>query len=460
VNPELLRNLWLQFSLQRVIAAPLILGAIVALISFGTSTDWSSIAWAANGGFFLIAYLWGARRAVNVLADEIASGTWDGQRMSSIGPWTMAWGKIFGGTAYTWYCAGICLVAYIIAEIKLGNSNELLLELSLQMTGALLVQAVALLLALVMVGKGRRLGRRSIAFAQGAAVLIGFFGVSHLLLPSIGLHLASGLAQSVTWFGLNLPFEQFVLLTQCLFLAWVLVGVYRLMASELQVPQGPWVWTLFSVFLIAYYQGFAVLGNDSGPSLRWASALVVAVILYYVAIFAQSHDIIRYRWLLHHNRRGALGGVWTLAPLWAPSLVIAVIVAASLRYSAPIAALAEPELQGLLSLQHVVDPRHMTTALILFMVRDLGIVLLLNFAQRPKAPDLTAVLYLIVLYGVGGGLAIVLGAYRLLPWFVPGAGGNGLLVMLAPLIEVLAVFALLWRRWTAQGRALQPQPAA
>jgi hypothetical protein len=30
-------------------------------------------------------------------------------------------------------------------------------------------------------------------------------------------------------------------------------------------------------------------------------------------------------------------------------------------------------------------------ALILFMLRDLGIVLLLNFGKRPKAPDLAAV---------------------------------------------------------------------
>ena len=451
MNPELLRNLWLQFSLQRTLAAPLILGAIVALLAFATS-GWSSIAWAAKGGFFLIAYLWGARRAVNVLADEITAGTWDGQRMSSIAPWTMAWGKLAGGTAYVWYCAGICLLVYIIAEVELGETNDLFLKIALQVTGAVFVQAVALLLALVMVGKGRRLGRRFVAFAQGAAILFGFFGVSHLL-PSIALRLPIGAPQTVAWFGQDFSLDQFILLTQCLFLAWTLVGVYRLMASELQVPQWPWVWMLFSLFLIAYYQGF--LAMDSDLSLRLVAALVVAVPLYYVALFVQPHDIVRYRWLLHRGRGSKPGRTWSLMPLWAPSLVIAVIIAARLRYAQAITTMAHPELRSLLAAQDVVDFRDLTTALLFFMVRDLGIVLLLNFSTRPRNPDLAAILYLIVLYVVGGGLAVAIGAYQLMPWFMPGAG-DGLLTVVAPLLEAVAVFALVWQRWIAQSRALQP----
>jgi hypothetical protein len=452
VNPELLRNLWLQFSVQRSLAAPIILGAVVALLSFAPD-KWATTAWVARGGFFLIAYLWGARRAVNVLADEITAGTWDGQRMSSIGPWTMAWGKLVGGTAYVWYCAGICLLAYLVAEVTLGDTDGLAVKVALQVTGAVFVQAVALLLALLLVGKGRRLGRRSVAFAQGAAIFFGFFGVSHLLLPSIVLRLPVGVGQTITWFGFDLPFDQFILLTQCLFLAWALVGVYRLMASELQVPQWPWVWILFSLFLIAYYQG--LLAADSALSLRLVSALLVAVPLYYVAVFAQPHDVVRYRWLLHHNRGSKPGRTWSLMPLWAPSLVIAIIIAARLRYAEAITAMAHPELRSLLAAQDIVNLRDATTALLFFMVRDLGIVLLLNFSTRPKNPDLTAILYLIVLYVVGGGLAAAIGAPQLLPWFIPGAG-NGLLTLVAPLLEAIAVFALVWQRWVAQGHALQP----
>jgi hypothetical protein len=99
-------------------------------------------------------------------------------------------------------------------------------------------------------------------------------------------------------------------------------------------------------------------------------------------------------------------------------------------------------------------------ALILFMLRDLGIVLLLNFGKRPKAPDLAAILYMIVLYGICGGLAVAAGAGSLLPLFLPGTANNAVVVVLAPLVEVILVAVLLQRRWAAQTRALRPQPAA
>ena len=458
MNPELLRNLWLQFSTERLIAAPLILGAAFALAAFATNS-WEFIGETASGGYLVISYLWGTRRAVNVLADEIAAGTWDGQRMSSIGPWTMAWGKLLGGAAYVWYCALLCLSVYAAAAVAIGRQHALLVELPLKITGALLVQAVALLFALVLVGKGRRVSRRSVAFAQGGALLIGIFGISAVLLPFLTEDFGFGASQTVTWFGVAFDADAFTLLTQCLLLAWAIVGVYRLMAGELQVRQHPWVWLSFSLFLIAYYQGFLLLGPETRPSLRFFSALLVAMPLYYLALFAQSNDVIRYRWLFHHLGGGVRRKALSLLPLWVPSLVLAAALAAV------VALLTRNEVQTL-TMEAPVAPMVIdetwsgsvatAIALILFMLRDLGIVLLLNFSKRPKAPDLAAILYLIVLYGICGGLVTVAGAGTLLPLFVPGAGSNAVFVALAPLVQVILVAVLLQRRWASQMRALQP----
>jgi hypothetical protein len=458
LNPELLRNLWLQFSLERLIAAPLILGAVFALTGFATDS-WEFVGETASGGYLVVTYLWGTRRAVNVLADEIAAGTWDGQRMSSIAPWTMAWGKLLGGTAYVWYCALLCLAVYFAAEVAIGRQQALLIALPRMVTGALLVQAVALLLALVLVGKGRRVSRRTVAFAQGGALLIGIFGVSTVLLPFLTENLGFGASQMVTWFGITFDADAFTLLTQCLFLAWAIVGVYRLMAGDLQVRQHPWVWLSFSLFLIAYYQGFLLLGPETRPSLRFFSALLVAVPLYYLALFAQSNDVIRYRWLFHHLGGGVRRKALSLLPLWVPSLALAAALAVV------VALLTRDEVQAL-TVEAPVVPMVIdetwsgsiatAIALILFMLRDLGIVLLLNFAKRPKAPDLAAILYLIVLYGICGGLVTVAGAGSLLPLFVPGVGSNPVFVVLAPLVQVILVAVLLLQRWTSQMRALQP----
>jgi hypothetical protein len=459
LNPELLRNLWLQFSIERIVAAPLILGAVFALAAFATDGSWEVVGRAASGGYVVIAYLWGTRRAVNVLADEIAAGTWDGQRMSSIGPWTMAWGKLVGGTAYVWYCALLCLAVYTAAVVESGGQQELPISLPLKITGALLAQVVALLLTLVLVGKGRRLSRRSVAFAQGGALLIGLFGVSSVLLPSLTESFGFGAAQAVTWFGAEFSADQFTLLTQVLFLGWAIVAVYRLMAGELQVRQHPWVWLLFSLFLVAYYQGFLILVPAGGSHRQFLAALLVAIPLYYIALFAQSNDVIRYRWLFHHLGRGIGRKALSLLPLWVPSFVLAaglaVVVAMLRRDDLPTFMVEEP-VPRLLVGEAWSGGIATAIALILFMLRDLGIVLLLNFGKRPKAPDLAAVLYLIVLYGVCGGLFAAAGAGSLLPLFLPGVGSNAVVVVLAPLVEVALAAVLLQRRWASQTRALQP----
>jgi ABC-type proline/glycine betaine transport system permease subunit len=61
-----------------------------------------------------------------------------------------------------------------------------------------------------------------------------------------------------------------------------------------------------------------------------------------------------------------------------------------------------------------------------------------------------------VLYGVCGGLFAAAGAGSLLPLFLPGVGSNAVVVVLAPLVQVVLVAILLQRRWAWQTRALQP----
>ncbi len=463
MNPELLRNLWLQFSPARLVAAPLIIGAVLALTALGTDGDWNIVGQTAHFGFVIIAYLWGTRRSVSVLTDEIVAGTWDGQRMSSIGPWSMVWGKVVGGAAYVWYCASLCLLIYAVAEVQIGRRALLPIQLSLDLSGPLLVQMIALLLALVLVRKGRRIGRRSVAFAQGGALVVALLGVTEAFLPTFLDQFDFGAAERTNWFGVTFAVTEFTLLTQLLFLGWAIVGAYRLMASELQVRQYPWMWISFSLFLIAYYQGFILAGEGDGQLPRVLAALAVAVPLVYVAVFAQTNEVVRYRWLLHHLGGGTTRNALSLTPLWIPSVVLA----ASLAIAAGLVAgdgprlthLVERPLTEQLSGNAWAGGLPSAIALILFLLRDLGLVLYLNFAARPKAPDLTAAVYLVVLYVVCGGLVTAAGAGSLLAVFLPGAGSDPLLVVIAPLVQVALVAILLLRRWRWHARALQLRPA-
>ena len=57
--------------------------------------------------FFVV--LWGTRSAALSVVGEIRERTWDSQKLSSIGPSQMVWGKLFGATFANWFGGALCL---------------------------------------------------------------------------------------------------------------------------------------------------------------------------------------------------------------------------------------------------------------------------------------------------------------------------------------------------------------
>src|SRR5258706_424724 len=103
MNPEFRRNLWLELTPHRLIAMPLLLVLVLALVYYLTDAGkHESVATAAAvmaGGLLAV---WGARSAGESVIEEVRARTWDAQRMSAIGPWAMTWGKLFGAAAFSW----------------------------------------------------------------------------------------------------------------------------------------------------------------------------------------------------------------------------------------------------------------------------------------------------------------------------------------------------------------------
>jgi len=81
VNPELRRNLWLQFSLTRLLLSPAAIGGLLTLTWVVSDASLAAVAEVAQAIYYLLVVLWGTRRAADLVAEEIAGGTWDGQRM-------------------------------------------------------------------------------------------------------------------------------------------------------------------------------------------------------------------------------------------------------------------------------------------------------------------------------------------------------------------------------------------
>jgi hypothetical protein len=102
LNAELRRNIWLNFTAQRLILTPLIISLIIYVTyMFSGKGDSGSLSFYL-ACFFI--FLWGVKDASETVIEEINNSTWDFQRQSTISPWSMTCGKLFGSTLFSWWC--------------------------------------------------------------------------------------------------------------------------------------------------------------------------------------------------------------------------------------------------------------------------------------------------------------------------------------------------------------------
>ncbi len=246
MNPELRRHLWLEFSAHRLIATPVLI-ALVALLVLALSdgSALKAIAIAGGYGFLVLVMLWGTHNAAESVLEEVRNRTWDTQRMSSIAPWTMTWGKLAGATAFTWYGGAICLALFVFAGV--GRLDIAVLKTAgVMLAGSLLLHALALNMGLI--GAPRAVSQRT----PGGFVFV--LLVFTLLFPSIGLVTESkGL---VSWWAWRIPHMDFVLVSLVVFAVWATFGAYRSMCGELQSRTLPWALPAFLAFMALYLAGF------------------------------------------------------------------------------------------------------------------------------------------------------------------------------------------------------------
>src|SRR4030095_3408648 len=106
-SPELQRNLWLQLSWGRALAAPILIGIVVAALLASWNTAPGHLAEYARWGVVLLLALWSTRRVADSLAEEIGGGTWESQRMTGMSAWAVVGGKVLGGASLPRDCAPI-----------------------------------------------------------------------------------------------------------------------------------------------------------------------------------------------------------------------------------------------------------------------------------------------------------------------------------------------------------------
>jgi len=430
VNPEFRRNLWLELSVQRIIGMPLVLGALF-LLGFTLSGKHfgEDVANTALGLFCVLAIFWGTKLAGESLVTEIRDRTWDGQRMSVIGPWAMTWGKLFGSTMFPWYGGICCLIVYAIAAPPKPDTD--IFETVLVMAGAALAgQAVALFASLLAIRRDRRFSR-----SQAAA-----FSVLGIMMAFSIFPLGLNDRALIEWYGNRFLPIDFTLFSLALFLAGAVTGIYRLMRLELQLKNRPWVWIVFAIFLMVYTAGFSPQAARRIPADPFSLCLVyayfTAVALAYVTALVEPKDPIRFRRLIHAWENRDWGLLLQVCPSWA--MLLPLICAAAIMLCVfPLVGATSPASAFRIAI----------ASSLFFILRDLALLLFFNLSKNPKRADMLTMLWMGLLWLVIPLTLSGLGFVHLTQLFHPRPETQSFISLVAAPCEMLLAAWLAVRRW-------------
>jgi hypothetical protein len=446
MNPEFRRNLLLELTLHRLVAMPLILlllyGA-AGLIDYGDTV--SGIA-----GFVILILLvaWGSRLAADAVLGEVAGRTWDSQRMSALGPWSMSWGKLAGSTIFVWYGAALSIPAALYG----GNAD--LFELLRLLLVGLFSQVLALFASLAI----QRLRPERLRFHVTQAQIVGLVGA--LILWNL---LKWDYTDVVYWYGFAPGNVEFSFLSGLIFTAWCCFGIYRLMRAELQFRCWPVGWAGFTLFCAVYAAGFMpgrisdfVVDTPGGEAiLQLLMAHIVIAGLTWLGAFAEPKGFVRLRRWRDTIRSGSPREILSVMPSWTPGLLMALVTGALIVVTALLSDgryhyAADKYLSAGLGSAGI-----FSAALLLFLLRDIGIIHFLTMDGRAKRALLSALVYFAALYALLPTILFALDLEDAIPALVPSPMGNPVVVIVPVLLQVAVVGGLIGWRWAKLARAMQ-----
>ncbi len=432
MNPEFKRNLWLSFSVHKLIAMPALLGlgalAIAMSNKFAFQTA-DNLYTAAVAMFIFIVWLWGARNANLSIVDELRDKTWDQQRMSAMTPWAMTWGKLLGSTSFNWYGGAICLAIAFPAAI-MGGDKPWMLDLPA-------IVATGVMLHAALIALNLHTGQMETQLIQRGG--LGWIATIFTLILFQILTSEFILERDVIWWGYKIQAKLFLLDSTVLFAVCAVFAAWRVVSNALQVRTIPWAWPLFALILTAYFSGFFSAATDYPVFVISHTGLMVTAIMTYGTLFSEPARLPDWNMLRLRQQRADWRGWLQHLPLWPTTLLLAFCFAllGTLNPDSP-----EPGYGRIYSLILTLP-----MGLALMLLRDACIVLFFSFAPRAKRPMAVAMLYLIVLnvllpfFFNEAGLDAV--SYFFLPLGREYSSGVGIMAMATQAMIALGLVA--WR---------------
>jgi hypothetical protein len=442
-NPEFQRNVWLKLSPSRFAAMPVILGAVFYinyLVSGNTTAFLNSLRLTAFIALGLLLFLLGVKEVSDSISSEVNNKTWDSQRMTSIGPWEMALGKLFGSTIYTWYGSTFCIAAIIISSFYLPQKAANYKLLVNMLMAALMIHAASLSFILTGLRKNRH--RQTIKSSSHIVLAFILLLLGYIIIPQF-LHAMRLPQRGVIWYDYHFSLINFTFFSIFIFLCWSLIGLYRNMRLELQFYNGPWVWLLFLATLMFYCAGFVDKRILIVPQDRFAACLylsyAIAIVLTYLMAFGESKNSVDFRLLLEKFKSRHWKEFQYNLPLWLVTMAVAVLLSIMTFIASLLIGklnLIENEINYLFPL-----------TVLLFLLRDMALLIFLNLKDNANRADMMAFIYLLILYVPAPIILSLSDLDVIIAVFLPVFSGTFLAVTLPVLLQCLILFYLVNKRW-------------
>jgi hypothetical protein len=431
VNAELRRNLWLELTLHRLIAAPVAIALMLLLAGIIGDTEPSRYIMATAAGVYaVVAAVWGALLAGEAVSSEQRGHTWDAQRMSAIEPWAMTWGKLAGVPAFAWYVGAICIPVFLYTAPRNVPAVRIA---ALMIAVTVLLHAIALIASISIARKGA-------TRATSSSWVLGL--VLFLVLP--WLSKLSEFEEELHWWSMDFERLDFMLGTAVVFAAWAVYGAYRLMCQELQVRTTPWAWVAFLLFLAAYIAGLVIEPEDrwvKAGSMFLVAGLMVSLAATYLLLFTESCGAMLIRRVLLRIAARDWHRALQEAPCWPVTLALGLVFCVLTVLFAG-ARVPENEIFRTAVLAPI--------PLFLLVLRDAALYTFFILARQPRRADAATLFYLLLLYGLLPTLLRAIDATALadfvLPafWERPGQA-SAVAAVQAGIVVALALWR--WRKY-------------
>lgn len=437
LNPEIQRSLWLECSLHRLLAAPLVMGALLYLCSYADAP-----AYTVEKTFYLlygiVILIWGGHKAAEAVLEEVNNNTWDFQRLSSLSPWQMTWSKVFGSPIYCWYVGLLALLPYGWSQFQLLDAPSALSNILLLLLGGVLCHSAAFLSSIdVLNAHVTKRGKMPVIWHHLFGMVAGYGVIS---MTSSQDHLrvmeeASSVIPQLHWYGHSYPIMGFFLVLTAVFSAWFFAGAYWQMRRLLRMRAGPVLWLAFSLFMILLFNGFVF--NSSHEDLRIILAFVISLVLLYYMAFNEGWNGVDYRRLMNFLHQQNHGMFLLEMPRWLVSYLLVFLTA-------------------LVSAVSVSEDTMMAISFFagsfLFITRDLAILHFFKLHPNTRRAAIATIFYLAILYIL---LPVLLGAITedktMVQLFLPlphnGQGQMLTVFLLSGLIQASIAITLALSRW-------------